>query len=239
MGVIPDRYFAIGDINRAKTLTGYAKRQMRQLKQDMAFRGLKTLSSEVRFSDGVVIRCASSYGENKGYIYVPEYQGPDEPGDMEECFCGCNFALGYIVSESVGTPSWPDENRRYDVIVCNKKQKYLLFQYCLPSDHLDWESEAVNYSLADVSGMPVIVLLENNRTDAKLCCPYETTGNVTNITQTACNPDIPATVDPNQDTAVPFYRIVPVFSSFVKKWSKVQAISNVQGKSEDGLLQDT
>jgi hypothetical protein len=238
-----------GDKAKGAHYLGLAQRQLNILLREMALspnKSVKDGSRKLKLGGGAFVQADVCYNIYNILIHIP--YGFDEKKEQkklyQECFCNCSFSTGYIIGQSADNDDpefinqpYPDENRRYDVIACTKKEQYRLYKYCLPSDHTDLLVEAGNYGLDDIAGMPVVLFLDNTRPDADKCCPYRPDRN---LTQTACDPDTSIVYDAPWDE-VPIFRIIPIYLTSAMRWMEtlVEQRFDVGGRSPNGIKIDT
>jgi len=131
---IPTKRVIKGDYQKGMEYIGQAMKQLMQLENAMRFQKLKQLSSTFK-DENVVIECWHGFGMSQVTI-TTRGGGVSEGKICKACMCGCHVSLGFIKYDQPleCIEHILDPQLTYNVIVCQKKQKYIDLLNCQATD---------------------------------------------------------------------------------------------------------
>jgi len=131
---IPTMRVINGNYQEGMRYIGQAMKQLMQLENSMRFQKLKQLSSTFK-DENVVIECWHGFGRSQ--VTITTRGGVDRPGKVcRECMCGCHVSLGFVAFTEPAEcfDHILDRDFTYDVIVCQKENRYIDLINCQPTD---------------------------------------------------------------------------------------------------------
>jgi hypothetical protein len=131
---IPRKLIIDGDVELGKTFVSLADSELRKLEHDMKFQSLQQLSRTRKFGN-VVIECWVGFGLSTVRITTAAARGGKKKS-CYECMCGCHVSVGVVAFPGPTSCLYHilDLQYTYDVIVCQKKTKYIELSGCQPTD---------------------------------------------------------------------------------------------------------
>jgi len=190
----------------------YSEFKTDELENQMSRQSLQQDSRKIKFGNGTQIICSSRFSLREIKIFVPQRGKKVEEITAQDCFCCCYFAIGKVVGFS-DQYEHNDSRVRYDVQVCQRKEVYTLFRYCMPTDFAQYKvviAEDVEEEIEAQAGELVIVFLHELPVD--ICCQSEETEEEFDPSY-ACNQTAP---EIGANTSV--FRVSPFYVRSLKRW---------------------
>lgn len=134
---IPRKIAFIGDRSECQKWVGRADAILQELEERVlrAPLGINMDSILVDPAPGVVIECKVRFDLRKKAAShtVDIYTGGayDRKEELYECFCTCHLSHGYVINPRYGCYDISSDIT-YDVVVCAKKELYVLIQNAVP-----------------------------------------------------------------------------------------------------------
>lgn len=184
-----------GDLDASRREEHHGLRLLEILERFMSFQGLTQCAMKKEIRPGLIVEASKVYGACRIDVYVQK-GGERQVKNVSECFCNCDFAIGYIVS--LEDEKLDDKFQFYEVAVCFKNRTFLLHEHILASDFTEY-----------VVGERVL-LIPYNMADF-VCC---TTGTGR---ATGCRP-VKSELELDDDLWRTDMRIIPWCAVRIPKW---------------------
>ena len=154
---MPIKHVARGDEFKAWGLMGEGRHQLSILKNLMKFQNLEQQQRMVTYSDGIIIKCLSCFGQDVIDVFVPpgEEVGERRISEIRCCWCTNWFTEGKIVEVyneyshvgDYGPGEYPGNCNAEDVDIANYEGIRYLVKCCQGT--LDRESDYSSYTEID------------------------------------------------------------------------------------------
>ena len=144
---IPTRKEIEGDFAVGAKYIGRAMTMLHNLERNMQFQKLKRLSDH--WTDGTVI-IEAWHGFGLSRVRIVTKGGAEKRGKMcQECMCGCHVSVGVVAyTEKIDCIEHiTNLHLTYDVIVCQKKTRYIELTGCQPVDFTRYRDGDLVYVL--------------------------------------------------------------------------------------------